>query len=215
MAATGLGWLLFVAAHLVGNLLLLSDNPDSFNAYAHRLTSLGPLLVAAELVLVVALVAHVISAVTVTIGSWRARPQAYEVYKGRGGPSRRTVSSRTMIWTGLALAIFLPVHVYTLKYGPGIEQGYVALLDGEQIRDLRRLVVETFGNPWYTAWYVGTMAFLGFHLRHGFWSAFQSLGLYHPRLTPVAYAAGLVCGVMLAFGFLFIPIWVFATGGSL
>ncbi len=215
MALTGLGWILFVIAHLIGNLLLLSPNQDAFNRYSHTLVGLGFPLIAAEIVLLVGLLVHVFAAIVVTYDNWQARWNGYAVYESRGKPSKKTISSSTMIWTGLILLVFIPLHVYQFKYGPGIQQGYVVTLDGEQVRDLRRLVVETFSNTWYVAGYVAAMAVLGFHLRHGFWSAFQSLGLYHPRLTPVAYGLGVVVGLTLAVGFIFIPIWVYLTGAPL
>jgi succinate dehydrogenase / fumarate reductase cytochrome b subunit len=216
MAITGLGWFLFVVVHLMGNLLLLSSDPQIFNRYSSTLISLGLPLYLAELTLLVGLLVHVISAITVTVENWRARWKGYEVYQSRGAPSKKTISSSSMIYTGLVLAVFVPLHVYTLKYGPGIDQGYVAVLsDGTRIRDLRRLVIEVFSNKWYVMWYVGAMVFLGFHLRHGFWSAFQSLGLFHPKLTSVAYALALVFAVLLAVGFIFIPLWVYFNGAHL
>ncbi|RPJ87540.1 MAG: succinate dehydrogenase cytochrome b subunit [Acidobacteria bacterium] len=215
MALTGLGWIAFVVAHLIGNLLLLSPNQEAFNRYSHTLVGLGFPLIAAEIVLLVGLLVHVFAAIMVTYDNWQARSKGYAVYQSRGKPSKKTVSSSTMIWTGLILLIFIPLHVYKFKYGPGIDQGYVVTLDGEQIRDLRRLVIETFSSTWWVVWYVTAMVILGFHLRHGFWSAFQSLGLYHPRLTPVAYGLGVVVGLTLAVGFIFIPIWVYLTGAPL
>jgi len=213
MALTGLGWIVFVIFHLIGNLLLLSPDEEAFNRYSHTLVSLGFPLIAAEILLLIGLLVHVYAAFVVTYDNWRARSKGYEVYRSRGKPSKKTISSSSMIWTGLILLVFIPLHVYTFKYGPGIEQGYVVILDGEPVRDLRRLVVETFSNRWYVAWYVTAMVILGFHLRHGFWSAFQSLGLYHRRLTPFAYGLGVLVGVALAVGFVFIPVWVYLTGG--
>lgn len=214
MALTGLGWIVYVIAHLIGNLLLLSPS-DAFNRYAHTLLGLGLWLIAAEIVLLVGLLVHILAAILVTYDNWQARSKGYAVYESRGKPSKKTISSSTMIWTGLILLVFIPLHVYQFKYGPGIQQGYVVTLDGQQVRDLRRLVVETFSNTYYVVWYVAAMLVLGFHLRHGFWSAFQSLGLYHPRLTPVAYGLGVIVGLTLAVGFIFIPIWVYLTGAPL
>jgi len=215
MALTGLGWFLFVVAHLIGNLLLLSSDPGPFNRYAHTLVGLGFLLIAAEIVLLVGLLVHIFAALSVTLDNWNGRQTRYEVYASRGNPSKQTLSSSSMIYTGIVLAIFIPLHVYTFKYGPGVEQGYIATLDGEQVRDLHRLVIETFRNKWYTIWYVAAMLFLGFHLRHGFWSAFQSLGIFHPRLTPVLFTLGAIFAILLGLGFIFIPIWVFFTGAPL
>jgi succinate dehydrogenase / fumarate reductase, cytochrome b subunit len=215
MAITGLGWFVFVVAHLIGNLLLISPNPEAFNRYAHTLVGIGFPLIAAEIVLLIGLIVHIYSGLMVTLDNWQGRSHKYAAYKSRGYPSKKTISSSSMIWTGLVLLIFIPVHVYTFKYGPGVEQGYITLLDGEQIRDMRRLVVETFSNQWYVIWYVSAMVFLGFHLRHGFWSAFQSLGLYHPLFTKVLFVLGLVFALLLAVGFIFIPIWVFFWGANL
>jgi len=214
MAITGLGWFVFVVAHLIGNLLLLSADPQIFNRYSYTLISLGFPLVIAEIVLLIGLLVHIFSALSVTLDNWRARSQGYAVYRSRGAPSKKTISSSSMIYTGIVLAIFIPLHVYKFKYGPGVEQGYAVMLDGEKVRDLHRLVVEVFSSKWYVTWYVGAMVFLGFHLRHGFWSAFQSLGLYHPKLTWVAYALGLVFALLLAAGFIVIPLWVYFNGAN-
>lgn len=214
LAVTGLCLLGFIVVHLVGNMLLLVG-PEAFNAYAHKLMSLGPALYLAEAVLLALFLIHVVTAIAVTLGNWRARPGGYKKSRDQGDPSRMTFSSKTMIWTGLVLLVFLIVHLITFKYGPGIEQGYVAELEGEQVRDLYRLVVEWFGNGLYVAYYVISMGLLGFHLRHGFWSAFQSLGGFHPRLTPLAYGLGVLAGVILAIGFLGLPIWFYLGGGTL
>ncbi|GAB4232746.1 MAG: succinate dehydrogenase cytochrome b subunit [Acidobacteriota bacterium] len=211
LALTGLALFGFVCVHLAGNLLLLVG-PEAFNRYADALTSNKALLYAAETLLAAAFLLHIVTAVTVTLGNWRARDRGYANYRSKGGPTRMNVSSRTMIWTGLLVLVFLVVHLWTFKYGPGIAEGYVYELDGEPVRDLYRLVVEWFQVPWYSLYYIVTMALLGFHLRHGFWSAFQSLGVNHPRLTPLIYGVGVAAAVILGFGFLFIPAW-FLMGG--
>jgi succinate dehydrogenase / fumarate reductase cytochrome b subunit len=203
---------LFVIGHLAGNLLLFVG-ADAFNAYAHKLISLGVLLYVIEAILVTAFLVHMVTAISVTWNNWKARPDRYKVSAGQGEPSRMTISSKTMIWTGLVLLVFLVVHLITFKYGPGIEQGYVVELDGEPVRDLYRLVVESYGQVGYTAFYVVCMALLGFHVRHGFWSAIQSLGGFHPKLTPVAYSLGLFAAAVLAAGFIVIPVWFYFAGG--
>jgi succinate dehydrogenase / fumarate reductase cytochrome b subunit len=215
LALTGLSLLVFVCIHLAGNLLLFVG-PEAFNAYAHRLFSLGLLLYLAEIILSGIFFLHIITAVSVTWSNWKARPADYEVSAGKGGPSKMTLSSRTMIWTGLILLVFLIVHLVTFKFGPGISEGYVASfeVDGEPVRDLHRLVVEWFQNGFYVGFYVICMGLLGFHLRHGFWSAIQSLGGFHRRLTPVAYGAGLAAAIVLAVGFLLLPIWFYLGGGT-
>lgn len=211
---TGLVLCVFVIVHLMGNLLLLTGNPDDFNRYAHKLTSLGPVLFVFELGLLAFFVLHIWSALLVYFDKLKARPSRYEVLGSAGGASRKTLSSETMIYTGLVLLVFTVWHVITFRFGPGISAGYVTQLDGETVRDLYRLVVEFFSNVWNVIIYVIVMLFLGFHLRHGFWSALQSLGAYHPRWTPVWYTGGLVFAAVLAIGFIFIPVWVHFIGVS-
>jgi succinate dehydrogenase / fumarate reductase cytochrome b subunit len=93
-----------------------------------------------------------------------------------------------------------------------MDMGYVATIDGQQVRDLKRLLVETFQSPIYTFAYVLIMLLLGFHLRHGVWSAMQSLGAMTPRLTPVVYTIGGIIGLGIAVGFLVLPLWIFFGG---
>lgn len=214
LAVTGLCLFGFVCVHLAGNLLLFVG-ADAFNQYSHKLISLGPALYVIETILALIFLIHMYTAITVTWGNWSARTSRYAKSVSRGGPSHLTISSKTMIWTGLLLLAFTIVHLVTFKYGPGISEGYVTTIDGQQVRDLYRLVVESFRNPLYSLYYVVSMAFLGFHLRHGFWSAIQSLGGYHPRLTPVVYGLGLVAAIVLGVGFLVIPVWFFFGGSAI
>jgi succinate dehydrogenase / fumarate reductase cytochrome b subunit len=214
MALTGLFLVGFLVGHLIGNLQLFLDNPEPFNRYAHMLISMGPLLIVIELVLIAIFLVHMVSAISVTWANWKSRPNRYHTYKSAGATSKKTFSSSTMIWTGVVLLVFLVVHIYTLKYGPGMAEGYTTTIDGEEVRDLYRLVIDEFQKPWYTLFYVVCMFLLGFHLRHGFWSAFQSLGVHHPKWTPHVYTLGLLVAVILGVGFIGIAVWIFLQGGS-
>lgn len=213
LAVTGIGLFLFVCGHLAGNLLLFVG-PRPFNLYSDKLISLGVALYVIEGILLAAFLLHLITGIMTALDNRKARGSRYEVTTGRGDPSKMTVSSKTMIWTGLVLLVFIPIHILNFKYGPGIAEGYYMDIDGNRVRDLYRLVVESFQSPLYVAWYVAAMVLLGFHIRHGFWSALQSLGVHHPRLTPVVYSLGVVVGVILGIGFLLIPVWFFLGGSA-
>lgn len=209
MAVTGLALSLFVMVHLVGNLLLLrQDGGDAFNGYAHFLLNLGhgAVIYLAEAGLILFFGLHAWSGVQVFLQKRRARREGYEVTADAGGASRKTLASKTMILTGPVLLLFLVLHVAHFKYGPGVEQDYVTVAHGAELRDLYRLVVEEFNRPLVTFGYIVVMAMLGLHLRHGFWSAFQSLGATNPRLLPGLTAAALVVGLLLGFGFIYIPL---------
>ena len=208
---TGLGLVAFVVIHLAGNLTLFVSS-EAFNAYAHKLESLGPLLYLAEIGLIAVFVFHIIFTIAVTMQNKGARDQAYKTKGNAGKPSRKTLSSQTMIYTGLVLGAFVVWHVWMFKFGPGMAQGYVEMHSGEPYRDLYRLVEESFQNTWIVAAYVTVMVLLGSHVRHGFWSAFQSLGAYHPRYTPLIYTAGVLLAGALAVGFLALPLYFYIPG---
>ncbi len=208
MALTGLAMVIFLIEHLSGNLLLYSKNPDPYNKYADFLLSFGDILIVAEMGLIAILLSHVFSGISVATGKQKARPQSYSKSVSAGGPSRKSFASTTMIFTGLLTFAFIVVHLKTFKYGPH----YTSTIDGTHVRDLHRLVMEVFQSPGYVAWYVITLLLLGFHLRHGFWSAFQSLGINHPRYTPIIYTTGIILAVVMAAGFIGIPLWIYFTG---
>jgi succinate dehydrogenase / fumarate reductase, cytochrome b subunit len=198
----------FVVMHLLGNLTLLVGG-DAFNEYADFLAKLGhgKLLTVAELGLVVIFGSHIVSGVSVALRRQKARPEGYQYHGNAGGVSKKSASSQSMIYTGTVLAIFLIVHVWQFRLGPV----YETTLHGEKVRDLYKLVVETFSNGAWVGFYVAVMLMLGFHLRHGFWSMFQSLGLTNKRLLPVLVPLGVAVAVLLAVGFLSLPVYLNMT----
>jgi succinate dehydrogenase / fumarate reductase cytochrome b subunit len=207
---TGIAWILFTIAHLLGNFqLFVDDGGASFNAYTKFLESQGVLLYIAEAGLVITLLLHAVIGVNIWLGKRRARPVDYVKYKSAGEPSAQNFSSRSMIFTGSILLLFIVGHVWTFKFGPGMAEGYVTIIDGEPARDLYRLVIETFKNPIYVIGYTVVMTLLGIHLRHGFWSAFQSLGAIKPSARKTMQSAGIIVAFLLAVGFLSIPLYIY------
>ncbi|MEM6772917.1 MAG: succinate dehydrogenase, partial [Bacteroidota bacterium] len=77
------------------------------------------------------------------------------------------------------------------------------------INDLYALVSFTYTNIWMVVLYVVSMVFVGFHLWHGFESAFQTLGLNHKKWTPGIKFVGRALSVSLAAGFGIIPIFMY------
>jgi len=211
---TGLGLCAFIIIHLAGNLTLLTGNAVAFNKYAHFLMNTGALLYLAEGSLVAFFLFHIITGTSVWWSKQMARPASYKKTANAGDPSRKTISSRTMIITGLVLLVFTILHLKTFKYGPGIAEGYVMNIDGVAVRDLFRLTIETFNKPGYVIWYVLAMALLGFHLRHGFWSAFQSLGVNHPKYSPIINVIGVLFAIIMAVGFIVLPVVLYFKGGA-
>ncbi len=209
MALTGLALVFFAITHLLGNLSLYKADGATFNLYAATLESYGPLLTIAEVGLAAVFVLHIVLAFEVKRSHISARPTGYKGLKTKGGQSLNTIGSRNMIITGVVLMLFLVLHVWQFRLGPSIEAGYTTQVKGVQIRDLHRLVHETFKNPLYVAVYTTVMLFLGLHLRHGFWSAFQSLGALNARFTRPVYALGGLIAILIAVGFFFMPLWIY------
>jgi succinate dehydrogenase / fumarate reductase cytochrome b subunit len=207
MAVTGLLLYGFLAVHLAGNLLVYDAGP-ALNRYAHALAT-NPLVDVASVGLLVVFVIHIAAAIAVANENRRARPAPYEERRSAGGRSRRSWASMTMIYSGALVAVFVVVHVDHFKFGPAEAEGYVQVAGDETIRDLRRLVIETFQDPVWTAWYVVVMAVLGLHLWHAFASAFQSLGIAHPRYEAAILLVGKVVAVAIAGGFIAIPMAIF------
>jgi len=205
MAATGLLLLAFLVFHLAGNLLIYSG-AASFNEHSHELIS-NPLVYLAELGLIVLFVAHLVSGILVYRRGASARPQAYRLKRWAGHTSQKSWASTTMILSGLVVLVFVPVHLWTFKFG-----AYYTSADHPEMRDLHRLVIEEFQKPSYVIWYVFAMAVTGFHLWHGFGSAFESLGIGN---RTALRRVGHLLAVLLTVGFLSIPIAVYLFGDKL
>lgn len=210
MGISGLLLVGFVITHLSGNFFLLQKEGSLFNAYAHKLESLGPLLYAAEVGLIVFFLTHAFTGIRLAIRARAAKPMKYVGAQTKGGKSKWGMASNNMAITGSLLFVFLILHVIHFKFGPGMAEGYVTKLsDGVETRDLHRHVVEQFKNPVMVALYVGVMLALAIHLRHGVWSALQSLGLTRENNSKALYLVGGALGVLIGVGFLFIPIFIY------
>ena len=212
LALFGLGLLGYLVMHLSANLQILGDNPQALDVYAHTLLSLGPLLIAIEIALALVFLVHIYLALVITLQNRSARPDRYERVRDAGSPSKKSFSSRTMIYSGLVILACVVLHVFHFKYAIFGGKDYTVMVDGEPIRAFSTLVITSFQNPWISLAYIVGLLWLFFHLRHGFWSAFQTLGVHHPRLTPVLYSAGIVLAVVIAAGYVSIPVILYFGG---
>ncbi len=211
---TGILLVLFLVAHLSGNLSLLSHDEGAFNKYGAFLHSFGTLFYLIEIGLGATILLHAYIGISIWMRKRKARKQGYEMYRSRGEGSRQSVSSRTMIITGSVLLIFIVIHLLQFRFGPGIADGYIQMIDGKEVHDLRRITFETFSHIEWVIVYVGVLLLTAFHLRHGIWSALQSLGAMRPRGSRIVYSLALVIGLLLALGFIILPIWIYVKGGA-
>ncbi len=194
MAGTGALFLLFLAVHLLGNFNLYGG-PAAFNSYSEHLHGLGPLLQAGEIILALAALLHITTGLVLFYQNRRARPVRYVVDKGGGG---RTLSSLTMPYTGLLILAFLCVHLAT------VSRYFIHKGELTSFQVLARL----FAHPGYVAFYVIFMLFVALHVRHGLWSAFQSVGASHPRYMPFIRGLSVAFAILVGFGFASLPLAV-------
>jgi succinate dehydrogenase / fumarate reductase, cytochrome b subunit len=204
IGVTGILLFLYLILHIAGNLMVFLG-PDKFNEYSHALIS-NPLVVPVEIGLLAVFLIHLFKAVTMTFQNQSARPAKYAKKEWAGGASQKNIASSSMIVTGLAILIFVPIHVWTFKYGEFYDLG-------NGVRDLYRTEAENFSSPLAVVLYVGMMVLVGLHLWHGVPSSFQSLGLNGPRFTPLIRKVGKVSAVVIGGGFIVITLWVFLVGG--
>lgn len=201
LGLTGLALFGFLIVHLAGNLLAFIGGP-SYNEHADALIS-NPLIIPAELGLLAIFLTHIYKAVVNYRQNRAARTVGYGIKTNAGGPSRKSLASSTMIWTGLSVLLFVVIHLKLFKYGPVYQEA------GTGFRDLYRLMLEDFTKPLVVAGYVLAMFLLGMHLRHGISSSIQSLGLMPDSWTVRILRAGIVLAIVIASLFAVIPVAVY------
>lgn len=205
MAATGGLMLLFVIAHMVGNLKVYQGQ-EKFDAYAHWLREMGAPFLAhgealwlARIVLIAAVGMHLVTATQLTLMSWRARDVPYRKEERLGF----SYASYTMRWGGVVVGFYVVYHLLHLTWG-------TVHHDFDPASPYHN-VVAGFRVWWIALVYALAMLPLGLHVYHGIWSAMQTLGVNNPGYTawrrPVAAAVAL----MIVAGYLSIPIAV-STG---
>jgi len=202
MAVSGLLLVLFLLAHMLGNLKVFFGATE-FDGYAAWLRTIGEpvlhdtwFLWIQRAVLLAALVAHVTAAVQLSIRDRRARPVRYV----HGQRPRATFATSTMRWGGVILALFVVWHVLDLTVG-------VVNPDFQAGRPYHNVVVD-FQVWWVNLVYIGAVLALGLHINHGFWSAAQTLGINRPARDRTIRAVGSTLAFAITAGFVIVPVGV-------
>lgn len=208
MALTGLFLILFLTGHLVGNLILIfvDDGGLAFNEYAKFMTT-SPIVKVLSYTTYISIIFHVIFSIVLTMYNRKARPVKYEYNK----PSENSVwTSRNMGILGTIILIFLVIHLRSFWYE--MHFGGIQMMDGHpDLKDLYPVVTAAFDKAWYVILYVLSMVMLGFHLSHGFQSAFQTLGLNNESYSPLIQKLGLGYAIVVPALFAIIPIYLYFT----
>ena len=199
---TGLALVGFLVTHLVGNLTMYAgDDGASFNAYSQGLHDLGILLYIAEVGLLVIFISHIALVARLVIKQRSAGGASrYAVTNTkRDGGWFQLKSSRTMAISGTILLVFLVVHIWDFR------------LQLEPDTNLFEMVRSALQEPWRVGLYVAGSFVVGWHVFHGFQSAFRSLGLNHSAFTPGLSKTGTFLAVLFGLGFASFPLWIFLT----
>ncbi|MFF8828706.1 succinate dehydrogenase [Streptomyces sp. NPDC015131] len=201
MAVSGLIMIAYLVAHVMGNLKVFFG-PGEFNAYGHWLRTMGePVLHhewglwIARVVLLTAVIAHAVSAYQLSRRDIRARPTPY-VHRRR----RASYATRTMRWGGVIVALFIVWHILdltTLTVNPNAQPGHPY-----------ENVVATFSTWYGNVIYIVAMLAVGLHIRHGFWSAAQTLGAGSAARDRALKAVANLLALVLTAGFIAVPVAV-------
>lgn len=206
MAVTGSFLLIFLVIHLIGNITLFFG-ADAFNGYVKALSVIKPLIRVIEVVLLSVFVLHIFNAVRLWIENKRARGINYKV---SGSSENSTLFSRTMFVTGSIVFIFLVLHLGTFFWRFNVHDP-AGLADHHLYFDI---VVDFFKIWWYVILYVIAVILLGFHLNHGFQSAFQTFGWNHKKYFPLVKKVGTAYAIIMAAGFASMPLYFFLFYGG-
>ncbi len=208
MSITGLFLLMFIAVHLTVNLLLIFDDSGNlFNRGAHFMAT-NPVIRIVEPLLGLGFVIHIIWSFFLEYKNWKSRPVKYNKKNISGSSSW---ASRNMLVLGALVLVFLVMHIidFYIKMRftghPLLEEVSV---NGVHMENTYALVSDLFvNNPIYDILYIIGAVLLGFHLSHGFWSAFQTLGLNNKNWMKRLQFIGKIYAVIIAVGFSIIPLY--------
>lgn len=195
VALTGLILFGFVVGHLLGNLLVFMG-PEKLNAYGRYLHESLGILWGTRVILLVAVVLHIVNTIQLAALNRKSRPVPYVEHKKIAA----SYASLTMLWGGLLLIFYIVYHLLHFTFGsahPNFQPG-----------DVYANVVAGFSVWYVSAFYVVAMVALGFHLYHGLWSVFQTLGLNHPKYNLWRRSFATAVALAIAFGYIAIPMAV-------
>lgn len=206
MALTGVVLFGFLIGHVAGNLLVFLG-PEKLNAYARFLKESPAILWGTRVTLLAAVFVHVGVSIRLTKLKTDARPVPYLGKKPHGS----SYASRTMMWSGPIIALFVIYHLLHFTTGHA-HPSY----PGFDAANVFQNVVDGFRRPVVSITYILAMLAVGLHLSHGLWSMLQTVGLNRPHLEPALRTIAILVSALLIAGFIAIPlgVWTGIVGGN-
>lgn len=215
MSLTGLFLCLFLVVHMLGNLQLFLPSPEGmpdgyvFNMYAYHMTH-NPLIKVISYGNYFFIILHAIQGILITMYNRKAKGGSYQGKEVSDTEAR--IASRNMRNLGLLIFVFIGLHMWQFWaqmhfFDMPVMEGVTE--EGEAIKDLYKIVGEAFSNPLNVLFYLVSLAGLAVHLWHGFWSAFQTMGLNNKKYSPIIRAVALGYAILIPLGFASMPIVFF------
>lgn len=205
MSLTGLFLILFLVVHLAGNLqLLFDDGGEAFNVYAYTMTH-NPLIKVISYGNYFFIILHAIQGIMIALKNRSAKGTRYAVSTNENAGW----ASKNMALLGTLILAFLLIHMgdfwFKMKF---TDQLAMLSYDGfdHKVKDLYSQVTTSFSQWWLVLIYLIGLLVLAFHLKHGFQSAFQTLGLNHKKYTSFIQTVGSLYAILIPLGFAIIPI---------
>ena len=198
MGVTGLLFCGFLLLHLINNLALFFGE-EAFNSLVSSLESIKPIIRILEFVLLTILVVHIYNAFFLMIKGNKARPEKYKI---KTNTSSSSFSSRTMIFSGSIILIFLAVHLGTIWRTFQITNDH-----SQYFNIVTKDNNIGFGNPIITILYMITMILIGIHLKHGFNSSFKTFGIKNSTVKFFLNKISIIFWFFIPFGFFMIALW--------
>ena len=201
MGVTGIFLISFLVVHATLNsFIFFNDGGVLFNEGAEFMSH-NPVIRIMEILLFIGIIIHIVQALILTIQNNKARPIKYAI---NNGGSNSKWYSRSMGLLGTLLLLFLIIH---LKHFWVVSRFTNEITSGEET--LFGEMKEVFESPLLVLVYVLGVISLGYHLLHGFQSAFQTLGLNHPKYTPIIKAFGFWFSIIISVVFASMPISIY------
>jgi len=196
VAITGLMVCLFLVFHLINNLIIFTG-PENFNQLVASLEKIKPLIRIMEILLVIIFFTHIYNSVLLTRDSKRSSSNKYMRLSNRSS----TIYSRSMFLSGSILLIFIVTHLSTIWFN------FQNIQDHNEYYYFVTESIYGFGNIFITILYMFSMLLLGFHLRHGFQSAFKTLGIKNSKFEKIINIISVVFWFFIPLGFFSIAFW--------
>jgi succinate dehydrogenase / fumarate reductase cytochrome b subunit len=198
MATSGVVLFGFSVVHMLGNMQIFVGR-EVINSYHVLLYGMPALLWGARAVLLLALVAHAVSAMQLARLNRSARPQRYHQIS----TAATSYAARTMVVGGVILLLYLIHHIahMTVGYTAGLAYAHDHV-------DVYANLVNSYRHPWMAGLSVTAALVFGSHVYHGAWSLLQTLGVNHKRYNGMLRSAAMALAIMVTLGYVAVPIAV-------